>query len=43
MTAVLKYVDYVQNNHSNMLPRAFFHNLASSNLLIYLKVKTDVP
>ena len=43
LTAVLKYGDHVQNNHSNLLPRASFHNLATSNLTICSKVKSDVP
>ena len=43
LTAVLKYGDHVQNNHSNLLPRASFYNLASSNLPICSKVKSDVP
>ena len=43
LTAVLKYGDHVQNNPSNLLPRASFHNLASWNLPICSKVKSDVP
>jgi hypothetical protein len=43
LTAVLKYGDHVQNNHSNLLLRASFRNLASSNLPICSKVKSDVP
>ncbi len=42
-TAVLKYGDHVQNNHSNLLPRASFHHLTSSNLPICFKVKSDGP
>jgi len=43
LTAVLKYNDHVQNNYSNLLPKASFHNLASWNLPICSKVKSDVP
>ena len=43
LTAVLKYDDHVQNNHSNLLSWASFHNLASSNLPVGSKVKSDVP
>ncbi len=43
LTAVHKYGDHVQNNQSNLLPRASFHNLASSNLSICFEVKSGVP
>jgi hypothetical protein len=38
-----KIRNHVQNNHSNLLPRPSFYNLASSNLPICFKVKSDVP
>ena len=39
---ILKYIDNVQNNHSNLLPRASFHNLVPWDLPISFKVKSDV-
>jgi hypothetical protein len=43
LAAVLKFSDYVQNNHPNLLPRASFLNLASLNLPICFIVKSDAP
>ena len=43
LSAVLKYGDHVQNNPSNLLPWASFHNLASLNPPICSKVNSDVP